>query len=193
MILRQNQRRNQAIVDAVHANMVMQPNQIIASRIRILLATPMLPNFIDLAKAEGDDWACELVSRIIAISSQEVPDIWELTIDRDQACAVFEVLESEDHPITVGDIMRNPRERDRYLPAIPLLLVHEDDEGTSRTLLPARDIELASGDKILWCGRYSVRSRMNWTLQHPVALEYILHDRVKSRSWIWRKLFPETA
>ena len=30
-------------------------------------------------------------------------------------------------------------------------------------------------------------------MQHPVALEYVLHDRVKPRSWIWRKLFPETA
>jgi len=193
VILRQNQRRNQAIVDAVHANMVMQPNQIIASRIRILLATPMLPEFISLAQSEGDDWACELVSRIIAISSQEVPDIWELTIDMEQSGAVFDALESSSHPITVGDLMRNPRERDRYLPAIPLLLIREEDEGTTRALLPTRDVELAIGDKILWCGRYSVRSRMNWTLQHPVALEYVLHDRVKPRSWIWRKLFPETA
>jgi hypothetical protein len=89
--------------------------------------------------------------------------------------------------------MRNHRERDRYLPAIPLLLIHEDDEETTRTLLPARDIKLSAGDKILWCGRYSVRSRMNWTLQHPVALEYVLHGRVKPRSWIWRKFFPDTA
>jgi hypothetical protein len=172
--------------------MVMQPNQIIASRIRMLLATPMLPDFIDLAKGEGDDWACELVSRIIAISSQEVPDIWELTIDMEQAGAVYDALESSD-PVTVGDLMRNHRERDRYLPAIPLLLIHEDDEETTRTLLPARDIKLSAGDKILWCGRYSVRSRMNWTLQHPVALEYVLYGRVKPRSWIWRKFFPDTA
>jgi hypothetical protein len=34
---------------------------------------------------------------------------------------------------------------------------------------------------------------MNWTLQHPVALEYVLHGQVKPRSWIWRKFFPDTA
>ena len=185
MILRQNQRRNQAIVVAVQAKMIRQPNLIIASRIRILLATPMLPEFIDLAKGEGDDWACELVSRIIAISSQEVPDIWELSIDEEHAGAVCQALESSDHPITVGDLMRNPRDRDRPLPAIPLLLIHAEDD--SRTLLPARDVSLHQGDRILWCGRYSVRSRMQWTLQHPVALEYVVYDAVKPRSWIWRK------
>jgi Trk K+ transport system NAD-binding subunit len=191
VILRQNQRRNQSIVDAVQANMIMQPNQIIASRIRILLATPMLPDFIDLAKGEGDDWACELVSRIIAISSQEVPDIWELVIDQEHARAVHDALESSDHPITVGDLMRNPRDRDRLLPAIPLLLVHASDN--SHTLLPARDVRLDRGDRILWCGRYSVRSRMEWTLQHPVALEYVLFDAVKPRSWIWRKFSRSEA
>ena len=149
------------------------------------VATPMLPEFIRLAKGEGDDWACELVSRIIAISSQEVPDIWELVIDSEHAAAVHAALQSSGNPITVGDLMRNPRERERLLPAIPLLLIHADDN--SSTLLPARDVSLAPGDKLLWCGRYSVRSKMQWTLQHPVALEYVLFDEVRPRSWIWRK------
>jgi voltage-gated potassium channel len=184
VILRQNKRTNNTIVKAVHANMVMHPSQIIANKIRLLLATPMLQKFMQLAKGEEDDWACELVSRLIAISSEEVPDVWEVTIDAEQAGAVYEALTTGGRKVTIGDLERNPRERKRHLPVIPLLMIHHN----SRILLPRKEQSVAAGDTILWCGRYSVQSKMAWTLRHPVALEYVLRGEGQPRSWLFRRL-----
>jgi Trk K+ transport system NAD-binding subunit len=184
VILRQNQRANNTIVKAVHANMVMHPSQIIANKIRLLLATPMLQEFMSLAKGEEDDWACELVSRLIAISSEEVPDVWEMTVDETHAEAVYSALTTMGKVVTIGDLERNPRERKRRLPVIPLLMNHRD----SLILLPRKDQKVFAGDKILWCGRYSVQSKMSWTLQHPVALEYVLMGKTEPRNWLFRRL-----
>jgi Trk K+ transport system NAD-binding subunit len=183
VILRQNFRQNTAIAKAVQANMTMQPSEITANRIRVLLATPMLHIFIQLAKGEEDDWACELVSRIIAIASQEVPDVWETVIDNNHAGAIMDMLGS-GQDIELKDLFRNPRDRDKMLPAIPLLMYHKGE----RILLPSKDNKISKGDKILWCGRYSVQSNMEWTLFHPVALEYVLTGEVKPRSWVWQRL-----
>ncbi len=184
VILRQNQRTNRTIVKAVHANMVMHPSQIIANKIRLLLATPMLQEFMSLAKGEEDDWACELVSRLIAISSEEVPDVWEITIDETDAEAVHYALTTQGKVVTIGDLERNPRERKRHLPVIPLLMIHRG----SRILLPMKDQKVSAGDTILWCSRYSVQSKMAWTLQHPVALEYVLQGKTEPRSWVLKRL-----
>ncbi len=184
VILRQNQRTNRTIVKAVHANMVMHPSQIIANKIRLLLATPMLQEFMLLAKGEEDNWACELVSRLIAISSEEVPDVWEITIDETDAEAVHYALTTQGKVVTIGDLERNPRERKRHLPVIPLLMVHHG----ARILLPRKDQEVSVGDTILWCSRYSVQSKMAWTLQHPVALEYVLRGKTEPRSWMLKRL-----
>lgn len=184
VILRQNQRTNKTIIKAVHANMIMHPSQIIANKIRLLLATPMLQEFMSLAKGEEDDWACELVSRLIAISSEEVPDVWEVTIDETEADAVHSALTTQGKVVTIGDLEHNPRERKRRLPVIPLLMNHRD----SLILLPSKDQKVSAGDKILWCGRYMVQSKMSWTLQHPVALEYVLEGKTEPRNWILRRL-----
>ena len=45
VILRQNLKSNEAIAEAVRADMVMHPSSIIANKIRVLLARPCCPSF----------------------------------------------------------------------------------------------------------------------------------------------------
>ncbi|MCP3870488.1 MAG: potassium transporter TrkA [Gammaproteobacteria bacterium] len=181
VIARQNHLDNTEIFNAVNADIVMHPSSVIANRIRVLLGTPLLYEFMSLALYEDDQWACELISRIIAFVQDEVPEVWEVEINEEQALAVTEALEA-GNAIELGDLLRDHRERDQILPCIPLLKL---SKGT-RVTLPADDCRLKVGDKLLMCGRLSARDRMEWTLQNDNALCYVLTGQVRAQGWVWR-------
>lgn len=183
IVARQNQIDNQELFDAVDADIVMHPSSIIANKIRLLLATPMLSEFERLALYQEDAWACELISRIVAIVHEEVPRVWEVEVCEDQAHAMVDGLES-GAKVTLKNLTRNPRERKKCLPCIPLLLAR----GKTLDMLPVEETKLKIGDKLLFCGRKSARTDMAWSLQNLHALNYILTGGSRPQGWLWRLL-----
>lgn len=63
VVARQSNQDNKHIFDAVGADIVMHPSSIIANKIRVLLGTPLLHEFMGLAMYEDEDWACNLVKK----------------------------------------------------------------------------------------------------------------------------------
>ncbi len=183
VVLRQNLKSNDAIVEAVKADMVMHPSAIIANKIRVLLATPLLGDFVRLARNKGDDWACELVSRIIALVSREVPEIWQVRLNAEDTHAICNAVKS-GNTVTLGDIVKDPRERSRDLSCIPLLLLRRG----KLTVLPPADVPLEEDDRILFCGRYSAYGSMEWTLQNEHALTYVRTGGSAPQGMIWKML-----
>lgn len=183
VVARQNHLDNQALFEAVAADIVMHPSSVVANRIRVLLATPLLVELTSYARYQDDAWACELVSRIAALVDDEVPEVWEIAIADDQAYAVCETI-AAGRRVTLADLLRDPRDRDMILPVIPLLL----RRGNDRSLLPEADLRLRTGDQLLLCGRQCARSRMGWTLQNIHALSYILTGNSAHGGWVWRWL-----
>jgi voltage-gated potassium channel len=169
VIARQNLQENEALFDALQADIVMRPSQIIANRIRMLLATPMLHEFESLALYQSDDWACELISRVTALVNQEVPHVWDLTLNADDAYAVHHFLH-QGELMTLKDLMRNPRDRTRLLECIPLLMKSKGE----LILLPEPEVRLHIGDKLLFCAAEGVKHDMGWTLQNAHALRYVV-------------------
>ncbi len=182
VIARQNYHKNDALFEAVGADMVMHPSAIVARKIRVLLATPMLYEFISLAAYQDEDWACLLVSRIAGLVDNRVPVIQEIVIGQEQHCAIQEVLD-RGGIVRLKDIMCNPADRTSVLDCIALLRISRN----SRELLPEEDVSLLPGDKLLFCGTRRAFSTMEWTLCHELTLDYILTGTDKPRSWIWRK------
>lgn len=181
VILRQNLKANDPIAEAVRADMVMHPSSIIANRIRVLLATPLLAEFVAAAQYEEEPWAREIVSRVLGLVSDEVPHVWEVTVDREDAFAVAGVLRS-GREVTVGNLLSDPRERDRKLGCIVLMLRRTE----ARILLPSEEEELREGDRLLFCGRYSAHPKMEWTLQNEHALAYVRTGSSAPKGWVWR-------
>jgi len=183
VIVRQNHSENQAIIDAVEADMVMHPSAIIARRIRVLLGTPMLYQFISLALHQDNDWACELVSRVSALVSQRVPDIEEITINQAQGGAVCQ-FDSGGEPVRLEEVLRDPWRREHNLPCIVLLI----RRGREYILLPDPSTVLHQDDQLLVCGDAGSFSRLHWNLCNRGALEYVRTGRVSTRGWLWRKV-----
>lgn len=158
--VREHHKDNEELFRAVGANIVMHPSTIIADRIRILLVTPLLTEFEQLVRLQDHAWSCELVSRIVALVDHQVPDVWEVAFDDDNAHAIC-VLTGQGAEVTLGALLRDPRAREGSLPIIPLLLV----QGGGQELLPSEDRQVGPGDRLLLCGRPLGRSRLGWTLQ----------------------------
>lgn len=183
VVVRQNQRGNRDIITAVNAEMVMHPSAIIADKIRVLLATPMLYEFMSLALHESDSWACELASRVTAMVREKVPNIREWEIDSEDADVLHDYLEQGGH-FTVEDLLRDPWQRSRMLCAIVLLVRRRND----RILLPGSESPLKPGDRLLICGNRGAFTRMHWTVSHRHTLDYIKTGEDQPQSWIWRRL-----
>ncbi|WP_456405787.1 NAD-binding protein [Thiolapillus sp.] len=182
VIARQNYRENDALYKAVDADMVMHPSAIVAEKIRVLLATPMLYEFMSLAAYQEEDWACSLISRVAGLVDNRVPAIQEIVLDEAKHCAIRDVL-GRGGIVRLKDIMRDPSDRERLLNCIALLRISRN----SRELLPEADTSLLPGDKLLFCGARRVFAIMEWTLCHAPTLEYMLTGIDKPRGWLWRR------
>jgi Trk K+ transport system NAD-binding subunit len=179
-VVRENNLINRELFEAVEADILMHPSLIVANRIRMLLGTPMLTDFVHDARFEDDAWACELIARITALVHDKVPDVWQVRIDAEDAYALMQL--GEDAPLPkIQDLLRDPRDRGCLLPALVLLRRRE----TGRTLLPAPDDRLREGDELLFCGRSGAHSSMRWTLQNIHALTYVLHGESPPRGIVW--------
>jgi Trk K+ transport system NAD-binding subunit len=181
VVARENHEDNAELFAAVGADIVMHPSLIVADRIRVLLATPLLSEFEKLARYQDDAWACQLVSRIVALVHEQVPEVWEARLDDENAHAVCEMSE-RGGVITLGALLRDPRDRERALPAIALMLAQDDE----RELLPAEERRLRPGDRLLLCGLPCARSRTGWTLQNTHSLSYVLTGGSSPEGAVWR-------
>lgn len=183
VVIRQNKTDNQIIFEAVHANIVMQPSKLIANHIRVLLTTPLLVDFMRMAKQYDNNWSVILINRLKKLLKSTLPDIWEIKIDQETAPAICEA-ESTGNKISLECLQIDPRDRGDHLYCLPLLLIR----GKEKILLPDGSESLGKGDQILWCGKNGSASWMEWTLRDPSVLTYLSTGEIISRSYFWKWL-----
>lgn len=183
VVIRQNLASNQIIFDAAKADIVMQPSQIIAKHIWVLLTTPSLVDFMRLAKQRDDLWRTQLINRLRKILNNTSPNLWEVSIELKKAPAICDAL-SHGNPVNLECLLRDPRNRDDNLACQPLLLMR----GEKKFLLPEETEGLEVGDKLLWCGKPWASRWMEWTLRDPLVLTYLSTGEIVARSYVWRWL-----
>ena len=182
-VVRENQLMNKELFKAVEADILMHPSLIVAQRIRTLLSAPLLSEFVYQADKEPDSWSCELLSRIIALVDVRPPILWELRVGETFNLAASD-LRRQGHEPTLGDLLRDPRNRDESLAAV--ILMHR--RGARHRALPALEERLGLGDQLLLCGRPGARDWMQWTLNNPDVLTYIVTGEHLPRGSVWRWL-----
>jgi len=183
IVARQNKKTNQRLFDATRANIIMQPSEIIARKIRTLLVSPLMIAFLNKARNQDPSWANITISRIIGASGESLPNIWTLHVNKDEARALCEVLHL-GRIIRVGNLLQDPRQRERQLAATPLLLKRKQ----KLLLMPTNDIAIKSGDQILFCGTPGAQRSINWSLNDLHSLNYIMTYEDTPDAYIWRKL-----
>lgn len=181
--VRQNQRNNDPIFAAARANLVMKPSTIIGRGILSLIITPLLADFLRLARYKDEDWANILVSRVSGVVTDEAPQTWTLSLDDIKSQAATTLLD-EGASITLEQITRDPHDRGRPLPCVPLLL----KRGEHLELLPEMETPLQEDDQVLFCGTDTARLAMKATTKNLNVLTYVLTGSEAPAGSVWRWL-----
>jgi Trk K+ transport system NAD-binding subunit len=187
VVLRKNYSHNDVLFDALRAELVMQPAQVVAQACLHLLVSPLVSRFLSAAGERGNDWCNELASRLAGVSSERAPLNWTVEIERSRAPAACSACDAGG--LTVGDLLRDPQDRDAPLSALALLLVRDGEQ----TLLPQAGAALRPGDRLLMCGRGSALHKQRLLLHNHNVLRYAMTGEDSPGGWLWRRLAKPRA
>jgi Trk K+ transport system NAD-binding subunit len=181
---RQNLGANAPLFSAMDLDAVLVPSEVIAHEIYAQLSTPLLWRFLREMPARGDDWAAELIDRLTSLCGERLKALWKVQLSDREAPALHSLLASGQGRVRLGDLLRNPENRDEPLHAVVLLILR----GSEAILAPDGDVELEAGDQLLLVGWPAARRALSTILVVDAVREYVLTGRRVPSSWIWRKL-----
>ncbi|HWH99750.1 MAG TPA: hypothetical protein VNT27_05420 [Propionibacteriaceae bacterium] len=137
--------------------------------------------------ARGDQWAADLIQRLRQNCGHELPALWKVKLDAEQAPALMGWL--ADGKVVLGDLLRSPEDRERRLRIVPLLLLRDGEA----VLTPDGETTLARDDELLFAGQGSERRELESSLVVDSTGAYVLFDQHIPSSWVWRKLSRKNA
>jgi voltage-gated potassium channel len=179
---RQNRPTSAALFEAMQVDALLVPTEVVAHEVYALVSTPMLWRFIQEMPARGDQWAADLIQRLRQNCGHELPALWKVKLDREQAPALAGWL--AEGKVALGDLLRSPEDRERRLRVVPLLLLRDG----AAVLTPDGEMVLARDDELLFAGQGSERRELESTLVVDSTGAYVLFDQHIPSSWVWRKL-----
>jgi len=199
-IARQNYSRNKKVFEKAELDFVMQPASIVAGEILSIIKTPLLSTFLSLARRQKDEWANILISRISSFID-DMATTWMIKISHRQTPAVMFFLHKDK--ITIQEITRHPRDRDKSLNCVVLLVRRKrNTKAVSRKeffevkksvkydnfLLPEYDFQIEENDQLLICGEKESMQLMYWTISNINVFNYIQTGSELAGGYFWQWL-----
>ena len=208
-IARQNYSRNKSVFDEAELDFIMQPAGIIAGEILSIIKTPLLKNFLLLARRQKDEWANLLISRISNFIENDVPITGMIEISELHSPGLMPFIQQGG--VSIGQILGSPRNRKLSLNCI-VLLVHRKDERGNRTiykkssdtyvinnhhkarpfndfLLPENDFLLKENDQLLVCGDKESMDLMHKSVRNINVYNYIMTGNELPGGYFWQWLY----
>jgi voltage-gated potassium channel len=179
---RQNRPSSAPLFAAMELEALLVPTEVIAHEVYAQLSTPLLWRFLREMPAKGDDWAAELIARLTELCGERLQALWKVRLNAQEAPALDGWLATRE--ACLGDLLRNPEDREQPLHAVPLLVLR----GGEATLAPEPDFVLAAGDELLLAGWPAARRALETTLVVDAVREYVATGRRVPSSWVWRKV-----
>jgi Trk K+ transport system NAD-binding subunit len=179
---RQNRAASAPLFAAMQVDALLVPSEVIAHEIYAQLSAPLLWRFLREMPAQGNAWAQTLIDRISGLCGEKLQALWKVRLTREEAPALVPWLGSGR--VRLGDLLRNPEDRDEPLHAVVLIVRRDHDTH----LAPDDDFELEAGDELLLVGWPAARRALSTVLVVDAAREYVLSGRRVPSSWVWRKL-----
>lgn len=183
VVVRKNRRYNAPLFRHFNADITMQPSDIIAHQCLAHLISPLLAQFLALARGQSNHWANELIGQLVETLGEAVPETWGVELTGENAPALINLL-GHGKPVTLQTLSRDPTNRTQNLAMAPLLLVRDN----LPHLLPEPDMLLETGDKILFCGNPQAKSLHPLVLGNRKVLTYVLEGLEIPDGIVWRKI-----
>lgn len=184
VVIRKNRHHNDTLFRQFNADITMQPTEIIAHECLAHMIAPLLAQFLSLVRNQSNSWANQLISELVSIVGETVPERWAITVSQDKTPAIVELL-NKNITVTLHNLSQDPANRNNRLNLVPLLLLRDD----LPMLVPPPSTALRAGDRVLFCGIPDARSALNISINNSKALTYIV-DGIEvpdSMVWCWLK------
>lgn len=185
VVVRQNRVANEVLFDAYDADFTMVPSRIVARECMALITSPLLPRFLRHIRAWVDESAATLAGQLEELCGHRVPLVWSVRLNASEAPAVHRLLMIAQARVALGILRRDPADRQRSLPLLPLLLVRDGRDQE----MPGDDTVLHAGDDLLFAGTRAARFAQNLTLDNQNALDYVVTGD-DAQGLLWRCLSP---
>ena len=183
VVIRKNRRFNNPLFRQFNADITMQMSDIIAHECLAHLITPMLAQFLQLARGQSNAWANRLISQLVEIMGEHVPETWGAYINHERAPAVMRLL-NQGQAVTLEQLTRDPFNREQSLFLMPLLMMRDHQPH----LLPSLDTPLAQGDRILFCGTATAKAVHPLLVLNLKVLSYVREGIEVPDGLVWRWL-----
>lgn len=183
VVARQNYAANNLLFAAYAADFMMVPSRIVAEECIAILTTPLLAQFLDAQRQQDEIWNRRLVERLQTLCNGRTPNIWGIHLNASQAPAAWQAL-MHGRKFELGHILHDGTNRERALATVPLLIKRDEQ----LFVLPGSAFPLMAGDHILLASSLGTRRNLEFTLQNPDELDYVLAGEDHTSSWLWRKL-----
>ena len=181
VVIRKNRRHNDALFRQFNADITMQPTEIIAHECLAHMIAPLLAQFLTLVRNQSNTWANQLISDLVSVVGETVPERWAVTINKENTPAITELL-SQGISVSLYNLTLDPADRSKRLNLVPLLLSRENIP----MLVPPVATALHIGDRILFCGTPDARSGLKTLLNNTKTLTYIVDGIEVPDSIVWR-------
>jgi len=202
VIVRQNRHANEVAFNKADADIIMQPSLVTARRILLKLIAPLLKPFfkflLRLSENIKEAFMHDLLKRLVETVGDEKPHLLTLNINDEASSAVVELLGS-GKAVLLGDVLRNPLDREQYIDTVPLVVCSGSGEDCSETaieVLPGNDYAIKKGDQLLLCGREKAHRLFDSTLNNEYTLHYLRTGKEKPRGFFMQwlvKRYPQLA
>jgi len=182
-VARQNVRTNKPVFKAANVNLIMEPGRIVANEVYMRIRTPLLTECFSLIRKRDEASTRALLHRIANAMGEQELGAWTLTIDEQKSPAITEAI-AEGRKVRLNALEMDPRNRDRALPAVALML----KRGHDSLLVPPPETGLQKGDQILYCGQDQAEQHMGWIMRDHNTLRYIQTGQVGPDGLLWHWL-----
>jgi voltage-gated potassium channel len=180
--VRQQDGMHRPLLNALDTDSVYIHTDLVAREVLARIVNPSFWHFVELAVQQDDAWAAETRDRLVRWCETDIPVRDVVVLDHRQAPAVVEWLAQE--PLTLGDLLRHPDDRDVELAIVTLLIMRGDE----LLLTPSDDTALVAGDRLLLSGTQAGLDDLSDALFSPAALEYVATGRQVPSTHVWRLL-----
>lgn len=173
---------NRALYRAMGVQRVLVLAEVAAREVIARMVNPALWRVVSAVPRQQDSWAARLLEQLVDQCGPAVPEVWAVTLQPDQAPTLTDWLAGGT--ARLGDLMRDPTDRDVRLALVPLLLGHGVDE----VLAPDEDLPLAPGDILILAGRSRARRALDMTLHDPATRAYVVDAAMLPTTWLGRQV-----
>ena len=182
--VRQRSSRTQPLLKAFNAESVFIPAQLTAQEALARVITPDFWEFIEWSRTQDDAWSETFLAHVLDRCGEGSPETSRFKIDKATAPGALWWLRR--HQLRLGDLFRDPTDRDLALPVVCL--------GIRRTgryhFAPPEDEPVQANDEVLIAGRFDGFDALAQTLLNDAQIEYVATGNVVPTSWLWRRLSP---